>query len=210
MAVSRQHLTVLKLGGSFAFSPHLPRILQAIGSVGVPLVVVPGGGPFADAVREAQPRMGFDDRAAHRMALMAMAQFTEALVALAPSLDVAADPSAIRRTLDRHRVAVWSPWPMADGLDTLPESWQLTSDSLAAWLAGRLGASRLLMLKHGDRPVDGPSFESAVAAGIVDHLFPGYARASGAAVSWLWPSEFDALVEVLGAQPSARCEQLSA
>ena len=31
----------------------------------------------------------------------------------------------------------------------LPETWELTSDSLAAWLAGALGAGRLVLVKHG-------------------------------------------------------------
>src|SRR5688572_11112389 len=77
MAAATRGPTVVKLGGSYALSPRLPAILAAIRASHVPVVVVPGGGPFADAVRAAQPRMGFGDRAAHRMALLAMAQFAE-------------------------------------------------------------------------------------------------------------------------------------
>ena len=47
-------LTVLKLGGSYAFSPHLKDWLDAIAACAGCAVVVPGGGPFADAVRMAQ------------------------------------------------------------------------------------------------------------------------------------------------------------
>lgn len=170
-------LTVLKLGGSYAFSPHLPSILDAVCGARAALVVVPGGGPFADRVREAQPVMAFSERAAHRMAFLAMAQFAEALAALAPALRVAAGLDEIKAALSRSDVPVWSPWPLTDGLQILPEGWNLTSDSLAAWLAGRLGAARLVLLKHRDPPVSPMTLHEAAQAGIVDPLFPGFATA---------------------------------
>jgi 5-(aminomethyl)-3-furanmethanol phosphate kinase len=191
---ARIGVTVVKLGGSFAFSPELSGILNAIGSATMPVVVVPGGGPFADAVRDAQPRMRLNDSAAHRMALMAMAQYAEALAGLAARLRPAASLAAIRAAIGAGHVPVWSPWPMADGLEALPESWQLTSDSLAAWLAGKLGAERLLMLKHGSRP---QTVGEASVAGLVDPLFPDYAQASGAEVNWLNAAQIGALRAIL-------------
>src|SRR5215510_16371000 len=68
-------VTVVKLGGSYAHAAELKPWLAAIAACAGHVVLVPGGGPFADAVREAQARMGFDDRVAHRMALTAMAQY---------------------------------------------------------------------------------------------------------------------------------------
>lgn len=189
-------LTVVKLGGSFAFSPELARIVDAIAAADTPVVIVPGGGPFADAVREAQPRIGFDDRAAHRMALMAMAQFAEALASFSARLQPAPSVAAIRAALAADAVPVWSPWPMADRLEALPESWQLTSDSLAGWLADKLGAARLVMLKHGDVPA---SVAEAAQRGVVDPLFPRYAEACGADIRWLDPSRSGSLRDLFTA-----------
>src|SRR5215471_19096861 len=92
-------LIVVKLGGSHAFSKHLPAWLDALLLVAGRVVIVPGGGPFANAVRSAQPTMGFDDSAAHRMALLAMEQFGSALVGLRPSLTLADTIAAIRAAL---------------------------------------------------------------------------------------------------------------
>ena len=92
--------------------------------------------------------MGYDDSAAHAMALMAMAQFGRALQSLNPALRLTASRSAISRALKDGMVPVWSPEPMAHAAK-LPETWALTSDSLAAWLAGALGARHLLLVKHG-------------------------------------------------------------
>src|SRR5271169_3606868 len=104
----RRRLTVVKLGGSYAFSSDLPGWLQAIADSAGDIVLVPGGGPFADAVRTAQPKMGFDDDAAHHMALLGMDQFGCALVALNARLVLADSIAAICRALHAGTVPVWS------------------------------------------------------------------------------------------------------
>src|SRR6266571_3508838 len=144
--------TIVKIGGSHAFSAHLKDWLGAMSTCAGHVVVVPGGGPFADAVRAAQPRMGFDDRAAHHMGLLAMEQYGCALASLGAGLTLARSAAAIRRALRDQRVPVWSPLPMALRAHDVPWSWDVTSDSLAAWLAGRLGAKRVVLVKHVEPP----------------------------------------------------------
>ena len=179
----RSCLAIVKLGGSHATGPHLKDWLTAIAAEAGSIVIAPGGGPFADAVRTAQASIGFDDPAAHIMALMAMAQFGSALESLNPALRLAASRSAISRALKDGKVPVWSPEPMARAA-ALPETWELTSDSLAAWLAGALGASRLVLVKHGRFEGAAVDAHDLAARGVVDPLFPGYLKESGAQ-AWL-------------------------
>ena len=113
MRSPRPEITVVKLGGSHAGSPHLRRWLEAIAAEAGAIVVVPGGGPFADAVRQAQALIGFDDVAAHEMAMMAMAQFGRALQSLNSSLRPAHSLAAVRRVLKERKVPVWAPERMA-------------------------------------------------------------------------------------------------
>jgi hypothetical protein len=40
--------------------------------------------------------------------------------------------------------------PAALALDSLPASWQVTSDSIAAWVAREVGAGRLVLVKEVD------------------------------------------------------------
>jgi aspartokinase-like uncharacterized kinase len=164
--------TVVKLGGSLAGSPLLRPWLQAIEAEAGAVVIVPGGGPFANAVRAAQPVMGFDDRAAHVMALLAMAQYAVALASLGTRLIVAGDVAAIEQALSHEQVPVWSPWPMLRDAPDISESWDVSSDSLALWLATRLQASRVLIVKHRVQP--GASAQQLVADGIVDAAFPRF------------------------------------
>lgn len=175
----------MKLGGSHATGPHLKDWLTAIAAEAGAIAIVPGGGAFADAVRSAQASMGFDDPAAHAMALMAMAQFGRALQSLNPALRLAASRAAILRALKDGKVPVWSPEAMARAA-ALPETWDLTSDSLSAWLAGALGAGSLVLVKHGRFAGRALDAHDLATRGTVDPLFPHYLKASGAR-AWLAP-----------------------
>ena len=79
----------------------------------------------------------------------------------------------------------------------LPESWNLTSDSLAAWLAGALGASRLVLVKHGRFDVASIGTRDLAARGIVDPLFPHYLEASGVRACLAGPADSSRLAEGL-------------
>ena len=185
----RRGLTVVKLGGSYAFSSDLPGWLAAIASSAGDIVLVPGGGPFADAVRSAQPRMGFDDDAAHHMALLGMDQYGRALAALNKRFTPAASIAGIRRALRAGNVPVWSPTEMVLKRNDIPRSWEVTSDGLAAWLACRIGARRVLLIKHVDPPPDPTRIEDLVARGVVDRSFAAFLRDGAVEASIVGPAQ---------------------
>jgi 5-(aminomethyl)-3-furanmethanol phosphate kinase len=172
--------TVVKLGGSYAFSSALKSWIDAVAACAGHVVVVPGGGPFAEAVRVAQPKMGFDDRAAHEMALLAMEQYGCALASLGAGWRLAASAAAIQDVLREGGVPVWSPTAMLREANDVPWSWDVTSDSLAAWLAGRIGAKRVLLIKQLEPPPGRLRAADLVADGIIDPAFPRFLNASGA------------------------------
>ncbi|WP_158922832.1 hypothetical protein [Acidisphaera sp. S103] len=161
--------TVVKLGGSHALSPLLRPWLDAIRQGAGDVVVVPGGGPFADAVRTAQPTMGFDDNAAHDMAMMAMAQYGRALTSLADGFVYTDTLTAVREAVAHGDIPVWSPWPGLRSHPDILRSWDVTSDSLAAWLATALNARRLVLIKHrAPAPTGGDD--------LLDAAFPRFTR----------------------------------
>ncbi len=188
-------LTVVKVGGSFARYSRLSEVVSALERGAGRTVVVPGGGPFADTVRREQPRIGFDDRAAHRMALLAMAEFGYALASLSPALRPAADNAAIKSALADRAVPVWLPLDLLEGRPDIPEIWDMTSDSLAAWLAGDLGASRIIFLKRKTPKV--ASASGLVAAGVLDPLVPQFAARMKAAAWLCTPSQIGRLAAAL-------------
>ncbi len=143
------------------------------------VVIVPGGGPFADQVRTLQKRLRFDDATAHHMALLAMEQYGRMLAGLQPDLRPAASRAEIARARRAGLAAVWMPTRMVLADLGIAASWDITSDSLAAWLAGKLKADSLVLVKSV--ALSGASVPATVLArrGIVDPAFPAYLARSG-------------------------------
>jgi aspartokinase-like uncharacterized kinase len=108
---------------------------------------VPGGGIFADAVRDAQEITNMDDALAHELALLAMDQFGILLARTNPELVTASSELEIAERGWQHRGVVWLPSKMVLADETVLKNWQVTSDSLSAWLANKLGAEQLLLVK---------------------------------------------------------------
>ncbi|WP_020185168.1 hypothetical protein [Methylopila sp. 73B] len=167
---------IVKLGGSLLAAPTLRAALDACAAARA--FVVPGGGPFADAVRRAQSEVGFDDRAAHGMAILAMEQTALALASLRPALRLRAEADEVVTAVRDGQGGLWAPSRMALGAD-VPASWDVTSDSLALWLALTLGAKRLVLVKSAPAAA-GAGPRGWVEAGLVDPYFPTLAvRFSG-------------------------------
>lgn len=173
---------VIKLGGSLHDSDHLPRWLEALADAGA--VLVPGGGPFAEAVRSAQARWGFVDTAAHGMAILAMRQYGLMLHDLCPKFLAFSDISRLAAQMDAGRAAIWLPDPDAIPTREVPASWAVTSDSLAAWLARKIGADHLLLVKSVEIPAESVGAGQAAAAGWIDAAFPAF-LAGGGFAAWL-------------------------
>jgi 5-(aminomethyl)-3-furanmethanol phosphate kinase len=169
----RQGPIVLKLGGSVIRSPELSSWLDAIAAAHAPIVVVPGGGALADEVRACQAKLGFGDPAAHRMALLAMDQLAWAVAGLRAGFQVGATEEDLRGALERGLVAVWAPYALIAGRTDVEEGWRITSDSLALWLAARLGARRCYLIKSIARPASASTSAAQLARDcVVDEAFP--------------------------------------
>jgi 5-(aminomethyl)-3-furanmethanol phosphate kinase len=141
-------LTVVKVGGGLAREAGdgaLRALCAQIAEAGArhPVLVVPGGAAFADTVREHDRRFGLRPRTAHRMAIVAMDQFGWALADLIPGAARRVDLGPVRAGV----VSVLLPAELLAERDPLPESWAVTSDSIAAWVAGVAGAGRLVLVK---------------------------------------------------------------
>jgi 5-(aminomethyl)-3-furanmethanol phosphate kinase len=167
---------VVKLGGSLLGTPELQSWLDMLASRSDGrTVIVPGGGVFADAVREAQHMAGFDDAVAHHAALLAMDQYGLVLKALQPRLVTASSELEIAERSWQHRAIVWLPSQMVMADDAIPKNWDITSDSLAAWLAAKLGAERLVLVKSAAFSQHETTLVQLSREGIVDASFPEFA-----------------------------------
>jgi aspartokinase-like uncharacterized kinase len=141
---------VVKLGGGLlAYPERLAAALAAVAATARErrLLIVPGGGPFADAVRVVDAQLRLSDDAAHWMAILAMDQYAHLLASRLDGGVVVHDRSEIARVLDAGGLPVLAPSRWLRKSDPLPHAWDVTSDSIAAWVAGALGARELVLIK---------------------------------------------------------------
>lgn len=167
---------VVKIGGSLLGTPELERWLEvAAKHADGKIIIVPGGGVFADAVREAQKITKISDACAHRLAVLAMDQFGLLLADMNPLLATASSEMEIDERTWQHRGIVWLPSRMVLADKKIPQNWSVTSDSLAAWLAHKLGALHLVLVKS-DKP-EGKKLclKTITEDGLVDEVFGDYA-----------------------------------
>jgi dihydroneopterin aldolase len=162
---------VVKLGGSTADHKEMDVWAAALAGSSAPLVIVPGGGTFADQVRDEQSRLGFSDAAAHAMAILAMDQFGHVILDRHERFSAARSPEEIERALAEGKIPIWLPSAMAIPAADIPVSWDMTSDSIAAWLAGKLGAEAILLIKQSRAFTRNDSVADLMARGIVDTYF---------------------------------------
>jgi aspartokinase-like uncharacterized kinase len=195
-------ITVIKLGGSLADTPELRAWLRLIAETSPAPVVVPGGGPFADTVRTAQVPLQLDDATCHRMALLAMAQFGFALAGIESRLKAAESLARVRGVLAEGLRPVWLPLDLLAGNRDIEESWRVTSDSLALWLARQLGAARLVLVKSGDIQPGQASPEALTESGLLDAAFGTSRRDFSGEVLLVHRSSLD-----LSFQTGCRCLQ---
>lgn len=168
-------ITVIKLGGSLLSASALPACLDTVERYPGNILLVPGGGVFADQVRLAQRQWGFDDVAAHRMAILAMGQMALLFNSLKPDFALF---DSVLKIISLPKVAVWS--PDIDELDEagIVPSWDITSDSLAAWLAGRVKADALLLVKSCSVD-EGAALTDLQQGGVIDVGFVSFVAGAG-------------------------------
>ena len=178
---------VVKIGGGvLAHLGHFDAALAAIGAAGRErrLLVVPGGGPFAHSVREVNSRIPLSDDAAHWMAVLGMDQYAHLVAGRLSGSVLVTKRQEIADAMDApvRQIPVLAPYRWLREADPLPHAWTVTSDSISAWIAGRVDARRLVLIKppgvrvqlpHGTKAIGyGETAQKAAASELVDAFFP--------------------------------------
>jgi len=144
---------VIKVGGSLSEDPEilitlcakLSRLAKDYG-----LVVVPGGGRFADAVRDSDERFNLSSGISHRMAILGMDQFGLLLAQLTPNSCATPLLDDAKQLSETEAAPVFLPSRLMFKEDPLKNSWDVTSDSIAAYVASRLQAAKLILVTDVD------------------------------------------------------------
>ncbi|MCC6042260.1 MAG: hypothetical protein LM598_01290 [Candidatus Verstraetearchaeota archaeon] len=143
---------VVKIGGSLCKYPkELRELCRGLSEWlrGENCIVTPGGGPFADVVRQVQRVYALSDDSAHEMALLAVDQYGLMLSELIEG-SVPVRTLAEAKKLSGRAIPVLLPSNLIMSSDSLEHSWDAGSDCIAAVVAKECGAKRLVLVKDVD------------------------------------------------------------
>lgn len=125
-------MILIKLGGSLINTARkiVKDLIIYANSTSETIIIVPGGSIFADTVRKINP----GEESAHWMAVLAMEQYG---YYLADGTDA--------ELIDNLEIPgtgtyILLPYRILKEKDELPHTWDVTSDTIAAWVALQLGA----------------------------------------------------------------------
>lgn len=211
-----QSAIVFKLGGSLLDVPDLPRIIDRVLAQRpghAPLLVV-GGGTAANVVREWDRVHQLGDEMAHDLALETMGLNESLVLRLIPGARLVRNEKQFQAVFAEHAeknhgfsekvgflkrrvlpvlcASCFLPWAESQGHAPLPRSWDVTSDSIAAWVARVLHADELVLLKSADLPL-GLTARDASQHGLVDANFPTVG-ADVPRISWCNARKVDAVI----------------
>ena len=145
--------TVIKVGGSLALNPQKLKILcRTLSNISQKqrLIIVPGGGEFADTVRALDKRFDLSVQSSHQMAILAMDQYGYLLANLVGNSCIIDKLENIKKVLDSGKLPILLSSYYFASSDPLPNSWDITSDSIAVHIAGQLGACRIVLITNVD------------------------------------------------------------
>jgi aspartokinase-like uncharacterized kinase len=181
---------VMKFGGSLY--ERVPDLVPVLRRSSRPLFIVPGGGRYADEVRAAS----LPDDEAHWMAVRAMDKYGEYI----GSCGLAT--TKLLRVPDK--TMVFLPYRCTQHYDPLPHSWDITSDTIAAWVANELGLDLLILksvdgIRLNDTLVD--SIGEAILTDVVDPCCISYILNHGVRATIMNGSRADIVARFLHGEP---------
>jgi 5-(aminomethyl)-3-furanmethanol phosphate kinase len=181
-------IVVYKVGGSLLSLPDLSRRLRAVLEQPVPFaklgaqdkridpLLIVGGGPVADAVRDWDQQHKLGDQAAHDLALRSMSFNAYLVGSILKNATVVTNRAEARAAWADGDAAVLASAEFVDHEerethDFLPRSWDVTSDSIAAYVALHWPAAALVFLKSVALPEEF-DLQTAAQHGFVDRHLP--------------------------------------
>jgi 5-(aminomethyl)-3-furanmethanol phosphate kinase len=145
--------SVIKVGGSLALLPkELRSLCKKLSDLSKQheLVIIPGGGEFADIVRLLDKRFSLSPQICHKMAILGMEQFGFLLSDLIPNSYVFNTLGDLKKVLKSDKLPIFLPSTFMQHENPLKNSWEVTSDSIAVYIASRLDAAKVLLVTDVD------------------------------------------------------------
>ncbi len=146
-------IVIVKVGGSLMLKPKKLRQLSLkLNELAKEhaLIVVPGGGEFADVARKLDKTFSLSPKASHKMAILGMDQYGLLLADLISDSFVVDSLEFANAFLGSGKLPILLPSKFVSNDDLLENSWDVTSDSIAVHIAKKLSSRKVLLITDVD------------------------------------------------------------
>lgn len=138
---------LIKIGGSLTYS--VKELLNELKNTDEEIIIIPGGGDFANVVRNLYEKTDLDETGAHKIATVCT-DLTGMYFSEVSGIKTADNLFDARRILKDEGIVIILPSKIVLSTDELPHSWEVTSDSIAAYVAMLLNLDRLIIATDVD------------------------------------------------------------
>ena len=132
---------VVKIGGSL-FPEYSIKLASAL--VGRNVLIICGGGEFANQIRTYHNKMNFSPSAGHQTAILCMDIIGMLLADKVNDLETVKSLEEAKKVLEYGKLPVLLPSILLEEQDPLEHSWRVTSDSISLYISDQLKAKLLI------------------------------------------------------------------
>ena len=149
---------VFKIGGSILENLHsLNNTITQLNQISQKklinhIIIIPGGGIYANFIRALDRELQIGNEMAHWMAIYAM-DYNGKKIGKQYSFINLTDNLEMLRT-NETKISLFLPLKHLRAYDRLPKSWDVTSDSIALYIAQELNLNQCFLIKNVDGIID--------------------------------------------------------
>ncbi|MBR0473101.1 MAG: delta 1-pyrroline-5-carboxylate synthetase [Methanosphaera sp.] len=137
-------VTVVKIGGSL-FPSYTEKLCEMLTKSREKLVLVNGGGMLANKLREYNEEFEYSEEVNHWNAIRCMDIIGTCIADKNDEIRVIEDIEDIPRVHEEGKIPLLLTYNLIRKYDDLEHSWDVTSDSIACWVANKINAKLLIL-----------------------------------------------------------------
>lgn len=146
-----ENMHIVKIGGSLTYDakPLLKALKNYAKENNKKIVIIPGGGEFANVVRKIDKALNISNSLSHKLAIKCMDLIGEvyAEIGYIKAYDTLFD---LKREIEKEKIAILLPSKILLSTDIAEHSWAITSDSLSLYIGKLLDVREVIIATDVD------------------------------------------------------------
>ncbi len=142
---------IVKIGGSLTYDakPLLKTLKNYVKESNKNIVIIPGGGEFANVVRKIDKSLNLSNSLSHKLAIKCMDLIGEIYSEIGniKAYDTLFD---LKREIKKEKIAILLPSKILISTDISEHSWDVTSDSLSLYIGNLLDVKEIIIATDVD------------------------------------------------------------